>query len=85
MGPAARGVGKPLGTPTTNPQWVSSERDGVRHAEPVLLRTDEGGVARLTLNRPRQFNAIALDMLIALRAELEAIASDRSVRAVRKE
>jgi len=51
-------------------------------AGPVLLRTDEGGVARLTLNRPRQFNAISLDMLVALQAELEAIAPDRSVRAV---
>lgn len=51
-------------------------------AEPVLLRADEGGVARLTLNRPRQFNAISLEMLLALQAGLDAIAADSSVRAV---
>ncbi len=49
---------------------------------PVLLRTDEGGVARLTMNRPRQFNAISHDMLVALQAQLDAIAVDPSVRAV---
>jgi enoyl-CoA hydratase/carnithine racemase len=51
-------------------------------AAPVLLRTDEGGVARLTMNRPRQFNAISHDMLVALQAQLDAIAIDPSVRAV---
>lgn len=50
--------------------------------EPVLLRTDEGGVARLTLNRPRQLNAISSEMLDALQAELDTIAADRTVRAV---
>jgi enoyl-CoA hydratase/carnithine racemase len=49
---------------------------------PVLLRSDENGVARLTLNRPRQFNAISLAMLDAMQKELDAIATDESVRAV---
>ena len=51
-------------------------------AEPVVLRTVDGGVARLTLNRPRQFNAISMEMLVALQAELDAIAADPSIRVV---
>ena len=51
-------------------------------AEPVLLRSDDGGVARLTLNRPRQFNAISSQLLDALQTELDRIAADRSVRVV---
>ncbi len=51
-------------------------------AEPVLLRTTDQGVARLTLNRPRQFNAISSAMLDALQAALDDIARDPSVRAV---
>jgi enoyl-CoA hydratase/carnithine racemase len=51
-------------------------------AEPVLLRTTGQGVARLTLNRPRQFNAISGAMLDALQAALDDIAGDPSVRAV---
>ncbi len=47
-----------------------------------VLRSDDNGVATLTLNRPRQFNAISLAMLDALQANLDAIASDDSVRAV---
>lgn len=50
--------------------------------EPVLLRSDEGGVTRLTLNRPRQFNAINGAMLTALQEALDAIRADESVRAV---
>jgi enoyl-CoA hydratase/carnithine racemase len=51
-------------------------------AEPVVLRSVARGVARLTLNRPRQFNAISMDMLVALEAELDAIAADPSIRVV---
>ena len=50
--------------------------------EPVVLRTVDHGVVRLTLNRPRQFNAISMQMLDALAAELDAIAADRSLRVV---
>ena len=51
-------------------------------AEPVLLRTVDHGVARLTLNRPRQFNAISMEMLVAMDQALAAIAADPSVRVV---
>ena len=53
------------------------------HSEaPMLLREDIEGVAHLTLNRPGQFNALSTAMLEALLAELDAIASDRSLRVV---
>ncbi|MGL1833795.1 enoyl-CoA hydratase [Rhodocyclaceae bacterium SMB388] len=50
--------------------------------EPILLRSDDGGVARLTLNRPAQFNSLSRAMLEALIAEIDVIAADRGVRVV---
>jgi enoyl-CoA hydratase/carnithine racemase len=47
-----------------------------------LLRADADGVATLTLNRPRQFNAIDHAMLDRLAAEVEALRGDDSVRVV---
>jgi enoyl-CoA hydratase/carnithine racemase len=49
---------------------------------PHVLRHDEGGVARLTLNRPERFNPLSAAMIAALQTELDAIASDASVRVV---
>jgi len=51
-------------------------------SEPILLRADTGGVATLTLNRPDQFNSLSEDLLVALQAEVDRIASDPGVRAV---
>jgi enoyl-CoA hydratase/carnithine racemase len=51
-------------------------------AEPLVLTAIEGGVARVTLNRPRQFNAISMDVLDALQAAFDAIARDAAVRVV---
>lgn len=50
--------------------------------ERPVTRTDAGGVATLTLNRPRQFNAMSEEVLAALQTELDAIADDASVRVV---
>ncbi|MEZ4620576.1 MAG: enoyl-CoA hydratase [Caldilineaceae bacterium] len=50
--------------------------------EPILLRTDNNGVTTLTLNRPKQFNALSQAMLNALQEALDAIATDESVRVV---
>jgi enoyl-CoA hydratase/carnithine racemase len=50
--------------------------------EPVLLRRDESSVAILTLNRPRQYNAMSAALLDALTRELDAIGSDPSIRVV---
>ena len=68
---------------------LPDERDRARCREhaaassPLVLRADAGGVATLTLNRPR---AVQRDldgaMLDALQAALDAIAADASVRVV---
>jgi enoyl-CoA hydratase/carnithine racemase len=50
--------------------------------EPILLRQDADGVATLTLNRPRQLNALSEAMLGELQATLDAIAGDAHVRVV---
>ncbi|MEP7069257.1 MAG: enoyl-CoA hydratase [Usitatibacter sp.] len=49
---------------------------------PVLLRGTEDGVATLTLNRARQYNALSRALLDALHLELDLIARDESVRVV---
>ncbi len=48
----------------------------MRASRRCSLRSVENGVATLTLNRPRQFNAISVAMLDALQAELDAIGAD---------
>ncbi|HET7598540.1 MAG TPA: enoyl-CoA hydratase [Burkholderiales bacterium] len=48
----------------------------------LLLRSDAGGVATLTLNRPQQYNALSLPLIQELEAALAAIARDASVRVV---
>src|SRR5947208_14919960 len=50
---------------------------------PIFLRTqDPRGVITLTLNRPQAFNALSEAMLAQLQRELDAIASEESVRVV---
>ncbi len=49
---------------------------------PLLLRSDAGAVATLTLNRPQARNALSEALIDALTAELARIAADRAVRAV---
>ncbi|MCM2327679.1 MAG: enoyl-CoA hydratase [Lysobacter sp.] len=48
----------------------------------LLLRGDEDAVAVLTLNRPRQFNALSGPLLEALQRALDGIAGDERVRVV---
>ena len=54
----------------------------VSRADAVLQRLDQDRVALLTLNRPRQYNALSAALLDALHRELDAIAADDSVRVV---
>ena len=49
---------------------------------PVLVRSTVDRVATLTLNRPRQYNALSAALLDALNGQLDAIAADSSVRVV---
>jgi enoyl-CoA hydratase/carnithine racemase len=49
---------------------------------PILDRTDQGAIARLTLNAPQSLNALSDAMLAALQSELDRLAEDRSIRVV---
>lgn len=49
---------------------------------PVLLKEHRDGIAVLTLNRPDARNALSEALISTLIAEFDAIAKDRSVRAV---
>jgi len=51
-------------------------------AEPLVLRAVDAGVATLTLNRPKQFNAISVAMLAELQSELDRIEADPAGRVV---
>ena len=48
----------------------------------LVLRQDEAGVATLTLNRPKQYNALSRAMLGALQATLDTVAADKTIRVV---
>lgn len=50
--------------------------------QPFVLREDQDGVVRLTLNRPKKYNPLSTEMLAALQAAFDAIAQDESVRVV---
>lgn len=50
--------------------------------DPLVLRHDDDGVTTLTLNRPDKLNALMPSVFMALRAHLDAIADDDSVRCV---
>jgi enoyl-CoA hydratase/carnithine racemase len=71
--------------PAAKPARSSAPNAEAAHADtsPVLLReTVAGGIAVLTLNRPKSRNTLSEAMLAALASEFSAIAKDRSVRAV---
>ena len=50
--------------------------------EPTLLTETRSDIATLTLNRPRQYNALSEETLIALQDALDSVAEDKSVRVV---
>jgi enoyl-CoA hydratase/carnithine racemase len=50
--------------------------------EQLVLRSDRDGLATLTLNRPDKQNALTPGSFVGLRAHLDAIATDDSVRCV---
>ena len=50
--------------------------------EPILLRHDDAGITTLTLNRPRQYNALSGALLAELQIALDTIANDDNVRVV---
>ena len=60
---------------------MSASTDTITPA-PVLLRHDEDGIATLTLNRPKQYNALSDDLLNSLQSELDEIAGNDALRVV---
>ena len=48
----------------------------------LVLQEIENGVATLTLNRPKQFNALSEAMLISLQKKLKRITENNAVRLV---
>src|SRR4051812_42447057 len=55
-------------------------KDSAHMAEPAVLAAREGGVATLTLNRPRALNALDRDLTLALREGVLAAEHDPGVR-----
>jgi enoyl-CoA hydratase/carnithine racemase len=60
---------------------MSANPDEV-NAVPILLRDDNSGITRLTLNRPAQYNALSAAMLTELQNTLDEISTDESVRVI---
>ncbi|MCZ7564417.1 MAG: enoyl-CoA hydratase [Burkholderiales bacterium] len=60
----------------------AAKAEGAAQGEPVVLRGAQGGVVTLTLNRPKQYNALSAQMLDALQIELDALAADETARVV---
>ena len=61
---------------------MSTRTESSPPVESILLRADSDGIARLTLNRPEQYNSLSEDMLGSLQGQLDAIAEDKSVRVI---
>lgn len=51
-------------------------------AAALVVRTDSDGVTTLMLNRPEKLNAISPELSIALRAQIDALATDETVRCI---
>lgn len=66
-------------------QETSTNRAVVTTDAPLVIRQDSSnnsGVATLTLNNPKQFNALSVAILSALQKALDEIAKDKSIRVV---
>jgi enoyl-CoA hydratase/carnithine racemase len=50
--------------------------------DPLLLNSLEDSLLTITLNRPQKRNALSVDLMLALREELDRAAGSREVRAV---
>ncbi|GAB2834978.1 enoyl-CoA hydratase [Actinocorallia aurea] len=48
----------------------------------VLVDRPRKGIARITLNRPERMNAMAFDVMVPLRDEIERASADNDVRAI---
>jgi len=61
---------------------VSAAPDLTPADQPVLRAEPAPGIIRLTLNRPKAYNALSVGLMTALQAELDTVKADRSVKVV---
>lgn len=61
---------------------VDAARAREVESETLVIRSDENGIARLTLNHPARRNALSEAMIAALQFHLDAIADDPAIRVV---
>ena len=61
---------------------ATKKADASEAAAPVLLRTDRGGIATLTLNRPDKFNALSTELMGLIEQQLDSLSGDKSIRTV---
>lgn len=50
--------------------------------EPLVLKTEQDGVASLVINRPKAYNSLSIECMEALILELESAASDSEVKVI---
>lgn len=48
--------------------------------EPLVIRENSGSVVTLTLNSPKQFNALSVELLTAIQAQLDSISQDTNIQ-----
>ena len=53
-----------------------------RTSEPLLLRSNSGGIATITLNRPKHFNALSTELMTAIQTELDSLVEDTKTQVV---
>lgn len=66
-------------------QQTATNSSVATQPDPLVIRqdsSDNSGVVTLTLNNPKQFNALSVDLLTALQKELDEIEKDKSIRVV---
>ena len=49
-------------------------------SEPLVIRENSGSVVTLTLNSPKQFNALSVELLATMQTELDNIAQDTTIQ-----
>ena len=66
-------------------QQTATNTSVATQPDPLVIRQDisnNSGVVTLTLNNPKQFNALSVALLTALQKELDEIEKDKSIRVV---
>ena len=66
----------------SNTARQSLEQSGASDIAALVVREDRDGIAFLTLNRPKAYNALSGPLMAALQEQLDVLANDDSVRAV---